>query len=88
MILIRGYSKNVPYLIRNHLHFNCVHNVFVTYNDNVIIWKLWVIAPITNSMIPVEFCKNNQYVINFNNDDMISTFEAFTNHRLDTFLSK
>ena len=36
-------------------------------------------------MIPVDYFQNNKQVINFTTDDTVSKFEAFANHKLDTF---
>ena len=41
------------------------------YNDKLIILKREVITDINDSMIPVNFCQNNNNVINFTTDDMI-----------------
>ena len=48
------------------------------------------IDPICGSMIPVNCfflfgCQNKQYLVNFTTVYMISIFEVFTNHKLDTF---
>ena len=42
------------------------------YNDKVLICKQEVINPITDYMIPVDFCQKNKPVINFTTDDMTS----------------
>ena len=55
------------------------------YNDNTIIRKWEVINPITDAMIPVDFCQNSKYETNFTTDDMVSKSEAFSNHKLDIF---
>ena len=34
-------------------------------------------------MIPVYFCQNNDRVINFTTDDMISKFETFKKNKMD-----
>ena len=36
------------------------------------------------SVIPVNLCKNNKYVIKFTTDEMISNFELFTKNKMDT----
>ena len=36
-------------------------------------------------MIPVDLFQHNQYVVYFNTEDMISEYEAFTNHKIDMF---
>ena len=69
-------------LIQNYLHFNCLHNGFVIYNDSLIACKRNVITTITDSIIPVDFCQINQYVINFSYDEMISKAEAFAKQTL------
>ena len=43
-------------------------------NDKLIIHKQEVVTTIHDSMIPVDFCKNNKYVIKFTTDDMIPKF--------------
>ena len=55
------------------------------HNENVLIHKWEVITPIPDYMIPLDFCQNNQHVINFTTDDMISEFKTSTNHKLDIF---
>ena len=40
------------------------------YNDKVLICKREVITPIPDYMRPVDFCQNNELVINFTIDDM------------------
>ena len=54
------------------------------YNAKIIIQKQEVINPITYSMIPVNLCQMNKYLIIFNTDDMISKFEAYEDHKMDT----
>ena len=48
--------------------------------------KIEVITPITNYMVPVDYCRNKKYVTTFTLDYMISKFEVFSNHKLDVFL--
>ena len=54
------------------------------YNDEVLIHRLEVIPPILGYVIPVDFCQNNEPVVNFTTDDMTSNFEAFSNNNIDT----
>ena len=77
--------NNLPHFIKNILHVNCLHNILLVYNDNVLIRKLQAIPPIPYFIIPVDYCQNIQYIINFTSDDMISKVEVFKNHKLDTF---
>ena len=51
-------------------------SLFVVYNDNVIILEQETITTITNYMILVDFLKEKN-VIDFNNDEMVSTFGVF-----------
>ena len=44
-------------------------------NYKLIILKQEVSPPISDYMIPVDFCQNNDNVINFNTYDMISELE-------------
>ena len=53
------YSKNIPHFIKNRLHVDCLQGGFVMYNDKVILLKIELIPPITDSMIPVDFCQNS-----------------------------
>ena len=52
-------------------------------NDKLLIHKQEAIITNPEYMIPAYCCQNNQYVINFTNNDMISKFEAFTKNKLD-----
>ena len=58
----KGYPqwnvKNIPHLIKNNLHVNCLQYGFVMYNDEVIIFKREVIPLIPDSMIPAYFYEN------------------------------
>ena len=63
--------NNIPHFIKNCLCINCLQVGFVMYNDKLIILKREVITDINDSMIPVNFCQNNNNVINFTTDDMI-----------------
>ena len=65
--------KKIPHFIKNHHRVNCIHDGSVLYNDNLLIQKWEVIAPIPDSMIPVDF-QNKKYVINLTTDDMVSKF--------------
>ena len=56
------------------------------YNHDVFIRKLEVIYPVPYYIIPVDCYQTNQYLNNFTSDDMIFKFEAFKNHKLDTFI--
>ena len=59
------------------------------YNDRLLICKLDVILPIPDSMMPIDCCKNNDNVINFTTDDIISRFEAFSKNKVDAlYLTK
>ena len=48
--------NNIPHLIKNCVHGNFIQDGFVMYNDKVLIRKPEVITPITDYMIPVDFC--------------------------------
>ena len=74
----------MSYLIKKYLHVNYLQDNCFVYNGRLLVRKWEVIIPITDYIIPEGFCQNNQYVINFNTDDMISKFEAFTKNNLDT----
>ena len=54
------------------------------YNDIIIILKQWFIPPIHDCMVLMDCCQKNKYVINFTSDYMVSKFEVFVNHKLDT----
>ena len=47
------------------------------YNDKVIIRIQEVVPPITDYIIPVDFCQKNELVINFTTDNIRSKFELF-----------
>ena len=49
----------MPHLIKNSLHINCLKDGFVMYNDKLLIRKRDLIPPVTDSMIQVNFRKNN-----------------------------
>ena len=51
--------NNLPHLIKNSLHVNCMHDGFVIYNDYVLIQKWESIEIIPDYMVPVDFCHNN-----------------------------
>ena len=53
------------------------------YNDKVIIIKREAITTITDYMIPLYLYQNNEPVINFTTDDMISKLESFSKNRTD-----
>ena len=55
------------------------------YNIKKIVHKLEVIPLITDYIIPVGCFQNKKYVIAFTIDDMISKFEVYIDHKLDTF---
>ena len=74
--------NNIPYFIKNCLHFNCLQDRFVMYNDKVLRIKQEVVPPIPDSVIPVYSCQNNYHVINFTNDDMRSKFGAFSKDKI------
>ena len=42
---------NIPQLIQNRLHVDCLHGGFVMYE-----YKREVIPPIPDSMIPLDLC--------------------------------
>ena len=48
------------------------------YNDKLLILKQEVLSPMYDYMIPVDFCQNNEPVINFTTDDMRSKFEVLS----------
>ena len=78
-----GIFKSIPHFIKNHLRANCLQDGFVMYNDEVLIHRLEVIPRIHGSMVLVDFCQNNESVVNFTTDDMTSKFEAFSNNNID-----
>ena len=47
------------------------------YNDKVLIFKQYAITNTHDSMITVDLIKNNDPIINFTTDDMVSNFEVF-----------
>ena len=53
------------------------------YNDKVLIRKHEFIPPITDSVIPLDFCQNNETVINFTINDITSKSEAFFLNKID-----
>ena len=59
--------------------------VFKMYNDTVLICKQWLIDPIYNYIVSVDYCQNNQFVKKFTTYYIISKFKVFTNHKLDKF---
>ena len=77
--------NNIANIIKNILHVNCLHDISVMYNYNVLICKLGLTAPIPDSIIPVDCFQKNFYVTIFTSNDMISKFEAFTYHKLDAY---
>ena len=53
------------------------------YNDKILIRK-WEVAPlIIDSMMPVDFCQNNEPVINFTTDDMRTKTEVFSKNKMN-----
>ena len=68
---------------KNRLHFNCLIDGYVVYNDKVPIWKQYVIPPTSGSIIPVNWSQNIYHVINFTPDDMRSKFGAFSENKMD-----
>ena len=75
----------MPHLINNCLRVNYIHDSFVMYSDNILICKQYSISPNNYSIVLVDFCQNNQYIITFTTEYMVSKFEVFTNHKLDKF---
>ena len=53
------------------------------YNDKIGILIRELITTITNFIIPVDLCQNNEHVINFTTDDMISKSEYFSRKKMD-----
>ena len=54
------------------------------YNDITIILKQWFIPPIHDFMVLMDCFQKKKHVINFTSDYMVSKFEVFVNHKLDT----
>ena len=50
--------NDIPHLIKNYLHVNCIQHGLDVCNDKVLISKQEVIPPISNYMIPMDLCKN------------------------------
>ena len=48
----------------------------------LLIHKLEVIPPITDSMIPVDFCQKNKPVVNFSTENMTPKFEVFSKNKM------
>ena len=71
--------NNTPHLIKLIFMSTIFMMVCKFYNDNALIQKWETIDPILYHMIPLDWCQNNQYVINFNIDDMTPKFKVFKN---------
>ena len=69
--------NNIPHFIKTFIRVNCLQDGFVVYNDKALLIKWEVIPNITDSMIPVDLCQNNENVNNFTTDDIRSKFEVF-----------
>ena len=59
------------HLIKNHLPVDYLQDGFVVYNDKLLFHKREYVTVITDSMVPVNFCKK---IINFTTDNMTSNF--------------
>ena len=49
--------NNIPHFIKNHLHLDYIQHTFVVYRDKLLISKREFIHNITDSIIPMYFCK-------------------------------
>ena len=84
MLFIRNYST-IYHILSKAVFMSTFFMVVFMYNENVLICKWEIITLIPNFVI-LSYCyQYNQYLIHFTCDDIIFTFEAFTNHKIDAF---
>ena len=77
LIIGAWYYGNNTYITKHRLNVDCLQGGFVMYKNKLILLKIEVINPITDSMIPVDYCQKISPIIIFTTDDITSKSKLF-----------